>query len=423
VLYGKFSNDHVKCIKIIEWKLMNTILFAPWKTASTRLVKSLGASFDLVVKEVFHEDYYEADVSNGGLSADWFASVKSSPSWFKYVLDIDSCPMAKDWCCAMANDIISFSEKREGGVCFQVAESAQLAEYIFLEVQKRSTCDFTIFKSRYEPDLQCLSMIHNYLEGNPYFVANALIFFIINDKDISTDLRSAFQRLSGTGMVLLAQQMVGFFPLSYIVALSKFYCFSVSQSGLSDIDSVERFALPSYDAELMWDRYSFVCGEYFRSGSKRDISGLREAINSVEISKSAVSNLNVSKRVVGFSPKNLGLTTKLFPDRCFSSNLYPSPDGKLRPINRNDKSSQSTSVESGFFLNEVVLLKADGIREIVLMLDGVSINTEGRVHFQVGGGGCDEVHLVVLLPCKESIYIEFYCDEWPEIVLNLTKES
>jgi hypothetical protein len=392
----------------------SVLLFAPWKTGSTLLIEFFKSDFSLVIKEIFHEDYYESVRSNSALSIEWYETKKSSPSWFKYVLDFDKCIPAKEWCASIANDIFQFNVRNNTSICFQVSESIQLTTQIFQELQKIGNCELKLIKSEYDSDVQSMSIIHNYLEGNSYFVANALIFFIINESSIK-GLTTVFKKLSVTGMIMAAKNIVGLLPLRLVITIVKYYSTAVTSSE----NSVETCILPQYNATLMWSRYDFICGEYFKCGSSADFAELICFLNRIEMSRSVLSNLLVSKEMVGYSSGIKYMTARMDFDRSFIKNLMVASEGKFRPLNMKDKSTQCIGLTDSIYIYEIILQGGANLKDLIVQLDGIQIDLDTTPLFNANNG--ESIYLSINRQCTTAICVEAYCSDWPEIYVAFEK--
>ena len=402
---------------------MNTIIYSPWKTGSTLLTNYLGPKFDLVIKEVFHEDYYEAETCPGSLSGNWFAWQKNSPGWLKYVLDFEKCSPAKEWCTAIAKDIVQFSIGRNAGVCFQVAESAQLTVQIFNEIQKIGGSEFKLMRSDYDPDAQSMAFVHNFLEGNSYFVANAIIFFIVNAVDSKNHISIAMKKLSATGMILLAQHIAGLMPIRLVVTVVKYFTTVTSCFDEITLRSIEVCMLPQYDAHLMWERYSFLQSEYFRYGSTADVDEIHRFLNYIEPARSILSNMQVIKNMAGCRIGVDFLTARMDFDRSFLANIQIAPDGKVRPLNTKDALRQCIGLSEEIYIIKIVLRGGRNLSELSVELDGVRIELSQAPFYNNTIKEIGEISLCVNRECIAAICFEAKCSEWPEIYVVFNKST
>lgn len=396
---------------------MNYLLFAPWKTSSTLLVSSLEPNFELVIKETFHENYFESDVIVQSLSDKWHLNRKSSPSWYKYILNFEECVAAKQWCADIARDIVKFSLDRKRGVCFQIAESAQLTSQIFNEIKRIGSSEFKIAKSNYDTDIQGMAFMHNFLEGNPYFVANAINFFVINCMDQRSHIVTTMKKLSNTGMVMLAQHIASVMPMKLVITTIKYFTTNSTLFKLQDNDVVETITYEKYDSTTMWDRYIFLQGEFSRAGSHQHFLELHQFLDALEISRSAFANMQLSKDLVSFRSDGEFWRARVDYCRSFLANIQISPDGKLRPLNVRDPSRQCIALNEKLHIRQLVLQNARNIRQLQIEIDGELVNFNVEKFENQACECLTEISIDIYLDCTQAICLTALSNEWPEIFI------
>lgn len=391
---------------------MNLILFSPWKTASTELLKCLAPNFGEVVKEIFHEDYYEAKSVGTALCKNWHANVTVSPGIEKYVLGDRRTSQWKLRHSRIASDLLRFAKRSKGGVLFQVAESADLARSLFEVIQKKDPkASFQLRQSNYSPHAQGLSIYHNYLEGNPYFSGIGLLFLIFNDDQISSSLKSLVAGFSMTGAVLLAQQMISLLPSRCVVAVIKAYTAAIGNAKLPIVSALPGLADFVYRPSIVVDRYQFLFNEYFSMGGAQDLADARRLINEVHASSAFIRQLPVAKELIRVDSKGDRRVGRLQFDRCNSVNLVMSDSGSLRPMNATDKCALSTSIISVSHVERIEVIGGSGLSEIYIMIDGLAVDCMWNVaeHSRY----CEISH-----ECRSSIYIEMRCMEFPNVEIT-----
>jgi hypothetical protein len=322
-----------------------SLYYWSWKTGSTRYVDKLRTETGaLVIKELLHEDRFESKLPPGTLQDPW-SSLRSKSSAYPHKYLLDSAQLcASTEVRSLADSIGKFFEDGDGSVICQIPESPQLC-IALADHLKMGGITCSVFGMTQSPVMQALSVHHNYLEGNAYFYANFLLFFLFNyNNERLTPHRRVLNRLSNTGAIQYCEILVSFMPSQCAIAATSYYQKRTVSAGYS-LPKVGDEICPENDiSSSIYDRYAFMRNGYARDVDSWTPEALSHWLANTFSSRSTLSMLHVEKRMILHLCNGEEVTQALPLDRCILRNISITAAGHVVANNDADPMAISSDI-------------------------------------------------------------------------------